>query len=159
MRLRLGGVALVAVVVVPGAWAQAIDPGTYSCTVEKRTGVSMTHLEGSSPPDVFVDTLGKVKFRLKVERGPGYVVTELPYDGPDASRMTWQTENAILHSPYLGDGWQFTAQEDQAFLRMHESVESNAVWFWHSGFEYAGGEDAHLSLRWGRCFLEAGKAG
>jgi hypothetical protein len=158
MRLRLGSFFLAAAVLTPVAWGQTIEVGTYLCTVEKRTGVSMTHLEGSPPPEVFVDALGKVKFRLKVERGPGYVVTELPYDGPDASRMTWHTENAILHSPYLGDGWQFAAQDDQAFLRMHKSLEPNAVWFWHSGFEYAGGEDTHLTVRWGRCFLETGKA-
>lgn len=158
MRLRVGGLLLVAAVLSPGAWAQGIAAGSYLCTVEKRTGVSMTHLEGAPPPDVFVDTSPKMKFRMMVERGPGYVATELPYDGPDASQLTWQTENAILHGPYYGDGWQFTAKDDQAFLRMHDSIEPNIVWFWHSGFEYAGGEDPNLTVRWGRCILETGKA-
>ena len=79
MRLRVGGLLLVAAVLSPGAWAQGIAAGSYLCTVEKRTGVSMTHLEGAPPPDVFVDTSPKMKFRMKVEEGGVVLTADLPH--------------------------------------------------------------------------------
>lgn len=153
--------ALVTAIMLSGAGtatAQEIEAGKYLCTVAQRAGIGMIHLEGADPPSAFVDAGPTVKFRIEVARGPGYVVTELPYDGPDASGAVWQTDNAILHSAYIGDGWEFTAKEDQAFLRMHQSIEPNTIWFWHSGFEYPGGVDTKLTVRWGRCIRESNKA-
>lgn len=87
-------------------------------------------------------------------RGPGFTVTELPYTGQGASQSVWQDENAVLHSIYLGDGYMFTAKEDQAFLRIAE-MENGRLWFYHAGFEYPGGEDVALSVRYGTCSREA----
>ena len=149
------GLLLVAAMAVCGfdASAQTVEPGSYLCTVDQRAGVGGNHMEDSGPPTGYLDDQPRVKFRMAIVRGPGFTVTELPYDGPGASQYQWQDDNAVLHGPYFGDGYKFTAAEDQAFLRM-ATMADGAVWFYHAGFEYAGGEDVALSVRYGTCRRE-----
>lgn len=135
------------------ASAQTVAPGNYLCTVEQRAGVGGNHLEGSGPPTAFVDEAPRLKFRIGITQGPGFTARELPYDGPEASRYEWQTSNAMLHSAYFGDGYDFSAAEGQAFLRM-AAKSDDELWFYHSGFEYAGGEDVSLTVRYGTCELD-----
>lgn len=154
--MRFGLLAMVAGLasLAPTAWAQPPEPGDYLCTVEQRAGISKLHLEDSGPPKAFIDPEPVVKFRMRIERGPGFVVSELPYDGADANRYAFHTDNAVLHSIYLGDGGYFTAKEDWAFLTLYRNPMTNLVHFWHSGFEYPGGEDTNLAVRTGTCVRE-----
>lgn len=146
--------AVVGLVMLPlTASAQTVEPGNYLCTVDQRAGVGGNHLEGSGPPTGYLDKQPRIRFRISIARGPGFTVVELPYEGPDASGYVWQDDKAVLHSTYLGDGYAFTAKDDQAFLRMATMVKG-VVWFYHAGFEYAGGEDVALSVRYGTCEWE-----
>jgi hypothetical protein len=154
MRVRTMGLVAAVLGAAGVAQAQEIQAGRYLCTTEQRAGIGGIHLEGADPPSSFIDDAPFVKFRIEIVRGPGYVVTELPYDGSGADRSAWHTPNAVLHSQYLGDGRSFTASEDQAFLRMGPKQKAGSMWFWHSGFEYPGGEDTNLSVRIGSCAKE-----
>ena len=80
---------------------------------------------------------------------------EIQYDGPDRDDSVWHTENSVLHGEYRGDGNLFVAFKDQAFFSFgkataHKNSDGDFE-FYHSGFEYPGGEDTKLSVRWGRC--------
>ncbi len=138
----------------PAVWAEPPEPGDYLCAVEQRAGISKLHLEDSGPPEAFIDPKPVVKFRMRIERGSGFVVSELPYAGPDANRYEFHTDKAVLHSLYLGDSSYFTAQEDWAFLTLYRNPQTKVVHFWHSGFEYPGGEDTNLTVRTGTCGKE-----
>lgn len=154
MRFACGGVLVGVLVLVPAARAQAPEAGDYLCTVEQRAGISQLHLEDAGPPKAFIDDEPIVKFRIRVSPGPDFVVSELPYTGPDANRRALHTDNAVLHSAYIGDGSSFTAQDDSAFLTLSRNPDTGVVRFWHSGFEYPGGEDVNLTVRTGMCRRE-----
>lgn len=83
-----------------------------------------------------------------------YRLTEIAYDGSDRDQAEWEDENSVLHGAYLGDGGVFNADDGPAFLTLAHTRFPNSdgdLEFYHAGFEYAGGEDEHLSVRWGRC--------
>ena len=134
--------------------------GDYICTMTENAGVASNHTEGSGPPKAFSDSSTSWKFKLRVSREredkSKYRMIELPYSGLDREPRDWHTDNSVLHSPYIGDGIEFSALQDQAFVRFHKTVHKNETGdmsFYHSGFAWAGGEDSFLLTRWGRCKL------
>ncbi|GEM_PF-2972942 len=155
MFLRAAATIFLGVSGIGAAEAFELDAGVYLCTVDQRAGIGATHLEDAAPPTAFLDPKPTVKFRIEIARGPGFTIKELPYDGPGASQMAWHPPNAVLHSIYRGDGRDFSAAEDQAFLRVGKDRRPGVIWFWHAGFEYPGGEDTNLSVRTGACSRES----
>lgn len=137
--------------------------GDYLCRVDEIAGIASTHLEGASPPSAYSDKQRTVfKMRVSASRANGnlgaikYTAIELKYDGPDRDTAEWHTANSVLHSAYVGAGTggvvSLTAVEDQGFMRFAASSnKGNALWFYHSGFQYAGGEDVQLAVRYGTC--------
>jgi hypothetical protein len=86
--------------------------------------------------------------------GQGFTAIETPYSGADRDPCEWHTANSVLHSAYVSeDGQDFVATEDRAFLRI-TVLRDGALRFYHSGFDYPGGEDTNLSVRWGTCVLQ-----
>lgn len=142
------------------ATAQRPPPfaGTYMCMAAHKAGIGRTHLEGDPGPQAFVGAAGN-RFRIEVvaERD-GHIVRELPYDGPDRDPSEWHTRNSVLHSDYYGEDGEddtISAVQDQGFLRFgYVDRASGALWFYHAGFEYPGGEDTNLSIRYGTCERE-----
>ena len=143
----------------PNAYARNLATGYYVCTVDQKAGVGGVHIEGAGPPSAFI-ARARNRFALSVTRlsppsqsnGGSYRIEEVPYSGPDRDNAEWQDSNSVLHSEYLGDGSDFTAAHDQGFLRLGvEDVSAGTIWFFHSGFEYPGGEDVNLSVRYGTC--------
>jgi hypothetical protein len=136
------------------ASAQAVSAGTYICTVEQRASISATHLEGAGPPEASISDV-RYRFRMQVTENSGsFRVAEVLYDGPDQSRFQWEDDNSTLHSVYVGDGRAFHSEDGPGFLNFNRDRWGPALQFYHSGYEYAGGEDQHLSVRWGRCTAE-----
>lgn len=136
------------------ASAQAVSSGTYICTVEQRASISTTHLEGAGPPEANIHT-AQYRFRMQVTQNSGsFRIVEVPYDGPDQSRMQWEDDNSTFHGAYVGDGRAFHSEDGPGFLNFNRDRWGPALQFYHSGYEYAGGEDQHLSVRWGRCAEE-----
>lgn len=136
----------------------AVRPGNYLCTVEQKAGISVLHLEGRDEPQAFESHDAPTRFAMRIEgtadgTGSEFRVIELPYTEADRDPREWQTPNSVLHSEYVGEWDQFFASEDQAFLRVGNNGDGT-IWFYHSGFEYAGGEDASLSVRSGNCTLQ-----
>jgi hypothetical protein len=81
-------------------------------------------------------------------------IVETTYNGPDRSNYQWEDDNSTLHSAYVGDGRAFVAEGGPGFMNFARDRWSDALQFYHAGYEYAGGEDEHLSVRWGRCRVE-----
>jgi hypothetical protein len=147
-----------------GAGARIADVrmvGEYLCTVAEKASIESLHLEGAGPPTAVVDDRLPTRFRLGISEGKGanaqeLRLVELPYEGADRDPTEWHTANTVLHSAYVGDGRSFISTERDAedfFVlgpTVHSSVDGDLA-FYHSGFEWAGGEDAFLSIRWGRC--------
>ena len=144
--------------------ASPINPetvGEYLCTVAEKASIESIHLEGSGPPSAVAERNLTTRFRIdisKVQIGgqQRLRLDELPFDGANRDSIEWHTANSVLHSSYLGDGESFhTAQKDtEGFFVLGPTVHSSAdgdLSFYHSGFEWAGGEDTRLSVRWGRC--------
>ena len=141
-------------------YAQERVDGDYLCTVAEKASITSIHLEDADPPFAGVDDQLPTRFRMRItqedEGDYSYRMIEIPYDGDDRDPRTWHTENSILHSAYLGNGIEFSAIEGQSFLSIHPTVHDNSdgdISFYHAGFEYPGGEDTELSVRWGRCRL------
>ncbi|MEJ0058207.1 MAG: hypothetical protein WDM79_00760 [Terricaulis sp.] len=136
------------------ASAQAVGAGTYLCTTEQRASIGTTHLEGAGPPEASAST-PRYRFRLHVtEHAGSYRVVEVPYEGPDQSPFQWEDDNSTLHSAYVGDGRAFHSEDGPGFLNFNSDAWGPALQFHHAGYEYAGGEDRQLSVRWGRCVAE-----
>ncbi len=134
--------------------------GDYICTMTEHAGVASSHMEGSGQPKAFHDSSLAWKFKLRVGRDEKnrskYRMIELPYSGLDREPTDWHTDNSVLHSPYVGNGIEFSALQGQAFVSFHKTVhesEDGDMSFYHSGFAWAGGEDSFLLTRWGRCKL------
>jgi|CXWL01.1.fsa_nt_gi hypothetical protein len=161
MRRRLLVItAIAAAVALYATDAMAEHPfvGQYICTVMQKAGIGGTHLEGAPTPSAFLADAGN-RFRIGViaERD-GFTIRELPYNGADRDRAEWHTPNSVLHSDYYGDAGEddtISALVDQGFLRFDSADRATgALWFYHAGFEYPGGEDTNLSVRFGRCERE-----
>ena len=132
--------------------------GQYVCTVAEKASIQSLHLEGANSPVAVAQNNLAYKFLIAIsetEQAEMQLI-ELPYNGPGADPTEWQTQNSILHIPYLGDGQTFksTDSDDLGSFVLGPTVHtspSGDLAFYHSGFEWAGGEDTHLSIRWGRC--------
>lgn len=142
------------------AEAQTRPPfaGMYLCTVSQKAGIGRTHLENDPGPEAFVSPAGN-RFRIQVVRErDGHTIREIRYSGPDRDPAEWHTPNSVLHSDYFGvDGEDDTiaALQDQGFLRFgYLNRQDGSLWFYHAGFEYPGGEDTVLSVRYGVCERE-----
>lgn len=141
--------------VVVAAVAHAGDRvgGDYVCSVREKAGIATLHLEDAPPPKAFTDR-GTKRFAIRLSKSTAgdkrFSIVEIVYEGPDRDTREYQTPNAVLHSEYVGDGRDFAAVEDQGFLRLIP-IDDTRFEFYHSGFEYPGGVDADLSVRWGAC--------
>lgn len=138
--------------------ASALSVGGYVCSVEQYAGIGSVHLEGSGPPAAFTEGT-PYRFRLVVSVGAeaGQLrIVETPYTGPDRSTYQWQDANSTLHAPYVGDGRVFSAEGEPGFLIVGpDRGHPGSLQFYHSGFQYAGGEDESVAVRWGRCSPES----
>lgn len=147
----------------PTAAAQDSAPdrpsaGDYRCTVAEKASIESNHTEGSPPPVAVIEQRLPTRFLIRIAAGPdnALLLTELPYDGADRDQREWHTPSSVIHGTYSWSGDSFRSDEDgeEAFFALHPTVHSNAdgdLSFYHSGFEWAGGEDTYLSIRWGRC--------
>ena len=132
--------------------------GDYLCTVAEKASIEGNHTEYSPPPKAVIEDRLPTRFRIRIanEERQGLRVIELPYQGADRDGTEWHTENSVIHSPYSWNGTSFSSTEkgSEAFFvlgpTVHSSDDGNLA-FHHSGFEWAGGEDNFLSIRWGRC--------
>jgi hypothetical protein len=151
-------IAVAAVAFATEATAESVQPGFYICSVEQLASINSAHLEDADPPRAGAGA-GRYRFRISVraERdGEGLIVEEAPYNGPDRSLSVWEDDNSTLHAPYVGSDYRFDALgETPGFLRFTRDLRwGDDLQFYHAGFEFAGGEDMHLSVRWGRCTPE-----
>lgn len=137
------------------AAAQSVAVGTYLCTVEQTASIGSTHVEDARPPSASTNN-ELYRFRLSVSDAPDgrLRVVEVPYDATDSSRYLWEDDNSTLHSAYRGDGRAFNAEGAPGFLNFGRDRWGDALQFYHSGFQYAGGEDESVAVRWGRCAPE-----
>ncbi len=136
------------------ASAQAVRVGSYLCSVEQLAGVGSVHLEGAGPPDAFT-SVEVYRFRIVVtQQRDQFRIEEAPYDGPDRSMAQWEDDNSTLHGAYVGDGRAFKEVEGSGFLNFGRDRWGRDLQFYHAGFQYAGGEDESLAVRWGRCAPE-----
>jgi hypothetical protein len=134
--------------------AHAIDAGSYLCTVERKAGVSTSHLEGAGLPETFASS-ELYRFRIVVTSDAGrFRIVEAPYDGPERSAHQWEDDNSTLHGAYVGDGHRFTSETEPGFLVVGPDRWGSELQYYHAGHEYAGGEDKHVSVHWGRCTRE-----
>lgn len=157
--MRVFATALVATVLLIGAAAAQqrgrVAPGYYLCTVEAKASIGSTHLENAPPPDARVEETPRYRFRLLVSaEGDRLRVTEAPYDGPERSLWQWEDDNSTLHAAYIGNGAAFVAEGAPGILNFGRDRWGDALQFYHAGFEYGGGEDEQMSIRWGRCAPE-----
>ena len=134
------------------------NSGTYLCTVVEKAGLASQHREGAGPPKAINYDSPMTRFKIRISPINGqkmrFRMVEIQYDGADRDDAEWQTENSVLHSEYRGDGNSFVASKDKAFLSLGKTLHKNSdgdFEFYHAGFEYPGGEDTKLSMRWGRC--------
>lgn len=135
--------------------------GEYLCTVAEKASIASIHLEGAGPPVASSENGLTTKFKIGIREHLGggksrLQLIELPYDGPDRDRYEWHTKNSVIHTPYIGDGANFESTDagEEGFFVLGPTIHSSAdgdLAFYHSGFEWAGGEDTALSVRWGRC--------
>lgn len=142
--------------------AQGKIEGDYICTVTEKASIASIHLEDAGPPKAIVDDQLPTRFKLRIARsgqfGDKFRLIEVPYNGDDRDLTDWHTTNSVLHGPYVGNGKSFlgTGDNANAFFVLGPTIHSNddgVLAFYHSGFEWAGGEDTKLSIRWGRCKL------
>ncbi|MCA8906280.1 MAG: hypothetical protein H6847_13010 [Hyphomonas sp.] len=134
------------------ATAGPVTPGDYLCEVKQKAGIRSYHLENSGPPEAYVDSEVPTRFLIRVAEAGGsggLSVSELPYDGDLRDQHLWQTDSTVLHGTYHGDGFDFRSDEDALFTI--SSRPDGVAPFYHMGFEYLGGEDTFLSVRWGTC--------
>ncbi len=140
------------------ASAKYDNSGTYLCTVSAKAGIAGLHLERAGPPSAWKYEGPATRFKMQITpidlKAFKFSLKELEYTGEDRDPGEWQDENSVLHGEYQGDGNSFVALEDQAFFSFGTTRHKNSdgdFEFYHSGFEYPGGEDTNLSVRWGRC--------
>lgn len=148
----------IAMASMEAAYPQTAAAGVYLCTVVEKAGIAGRHSELAGPPFAQLNKGAPTRFKIQISRMPKsakrYRLTEIPYVGSDRDQAEWEDENSVLHGLYLGDGSAFNAENGPAFLTLAQTHFPNSdgdLEFYHAGFEYAGGEDQHLSVRWGRC--------
>lgn len=140
-----------------GVSAKETIADEYICTVAEKASIASIHLEGAGPPKAMVDDRLPTRFKIRITgEGEQFRLEEIPYGGTDRDPMEWHTGNSILHSSYMGDGNNFSATggDKEAFFVIGPTIHTSkdgVISFYHSGFEWAGGEDTNLSIRWGRC--------
>jgi hypothetical protein len=119
--------------------------GSYLCTVEQKAGIASEMLEGGPPPTAFI-AKDVTRFRILVSPDTGT-------DGRFKVEEQRQVDGGgVLRGVYFGDGWRFTAEEDQAFLRFDiANVETGWLWFYHAAFEKPDVDHLNLSVRSGTC--------
>lgn len=153
MRLDVVLTALF-IALAASARAEPDITGEYACTVHEKAGIASIHLEGADPPKAYLDKEARNTFGILIsqlsEGDHEYAVVETNDRGENPDRMEYHTQFTTLHSVYMGDGMDFTAVEDQAFLRLHHASD-RSILFYHAGFEYPGGDDVRLSVRYGEC--------
>ena len=136
------------------AGAETEISGVYTCTVDQKAGISSIHLEGADPPRAYklhgVQTTFGMRIDYSSDTDHPFVVIETEDRGEKPDRTQYHTNFSVLHGAYHGDGRDFAAADDQAFLRLHHQP-SGKLFFYHAGFEYPGGEDVRLSVRFGQC--------
>lgn len=146
-----------------GCAAQAQDTtnGDYLCTVAEKAGIASIHLEGASPPEAYVEEDLPTRFLIRIadsdNAAGAHSLVELPYGGPDLDQRDYGTPFSVIHETYYGDGVEFAALQAPSYFSLFETVHGNAdgdLAFYHLGFEYPGGEDTELAVRWGRCRRE-----
>ena len=129
----------------------------YICTVAEKAGIASNHLENGPPPSAFLGTELATRFKIKiVSENDNSLLMEIPYDGPDYDVVDYGSPSSVLHDTYRGDGREFKSEDDQSFFSLFETIHSNEdgdLAFYHAGWEYPGGEDTTLAVRWGRCKL------
>lgn len=135
-----------------------VEAGEYLCTVARKISIAQTHLEDAPPPAAMIEESQPTRFpiAISVEDEGDYRLVELPYDGSDRDQTEWHTDMSVIHGKYRGDGRSFesTTAGQEGFFVIGRTVHANTdgdLGFYHSGFEWAGGEDISLSSRWGRC--------
>lgn len=153
-RLSLYLFALIGACLIGNAQAGITIVGEYACAVHEKAGIASIHLEDSGPPAAYLEHEIQSTFGMKIEatldeRLP-YKATETTDRGNNPDGMEYHTQFSVLHSAYLGNGSNFGAAEDQAFLRIYNRKDGG-LYFYHAGFEYPGGEDVRLSVRYGEC--------
>jgi len=133
--------------------------GDYLCTVSEKASISSTHLENAGPPTAVIDKHLPTRFRMRISpvkhpKGK-FQLTEINYKGTDFDQMSWHTIKSIFHGPYFGDGSRFVANDETdgvfSISQTRHANKDGDLSFYHSGFEWAGGDDTRLSIRWGRC--------
>jgi hypothetical protein len=156
--MRIAALCIVLGVLTSGAAAaEPILAGAYVCDVEQRVGIGSTHLEGDAGAMGFVDEAPRYRFRMSLsDDGEAQRAVEAPYDGSDRSQLEWHTPNSTLHAPYVGaDGVLRATGEEIGFLHLYADASSaSRIRFYHSAFEYPGGEDTVVALRYGHCERE-----
>lgn len=142
----------------PTTARKVIGAGVYLCTVSAKAGIGSIHIEGSGPPEAFAVNRAATRFKMRITRNRSrtkpFRMVEIAYDGSDRDQAEWEDENSVLHSAYLGNGTDFYAVDDPAFITLYRINPGHAdgnIAFYHSGFEHPGGEDENLAVRWGRC--------
>ena len=134
--------------------------GDYLCTVAEKASIESIHLEGADPPKATKNFRVPARFKMRITQEKDkkweFRLVELPYEGADRDPTEWHTRNSVLHSPYVGNGERFSATEKdtEGFFIFGRTVHTNddgAYSFYHTGFEWPGGVDTNLSVRWGRC--------
>jgi len=132
--------------------------GAYVCTVKQKASIASRHMAGSGEPKAAIDSDLPKRFSINIKSHNipfiGLQVDETPYAGSDRDRVEYHTENSVLHSSYSGAGPEFSANQDQGRFWLGKAATSDSdgdYEFYHSGFEYPGGEDTKLSIRWGYC--------
>jgi hypothetical protein len=153
--LLIGAMALAS---ISAGYAKPAMVGVYLCTTAERAGVRSIHIEGSGPPKAFADDRAPTRFKVRItpnrNRANPFRIVEIGYDGSDRDPYEWQDENSVLHGSYVGNGGLFHAARGPAFLTLSHADYPNSdgdLEFYHAGFEFPGGEDTQLAVRWGRC--------
>ncbi|MEO1240835.1 MAG: hypothetical protein AAFX54_02915 [Pseudomonadota bacterium] len=152
--VNITSLAVIGVLSCAEAAAESDISGDYACTVHEKAGVASIHLEGADPPRAYGRQDVQTTFGMRIAHSANgdhpFTVMETEDRGEAPDRTQYHTDFSVLHSAYYGDGFDFTATEDQAFLRLHHKRDGG-VSFYHAGFEYPGGVDVNLSVRFGEC--------
>lgn len=140
------------------ASSRTSDVEEYLCTVTEKAGIAALHLEHAGPPEAFVEQELPTRFKIRISADPTardrFSLVETDYSGPARDSRDYGTDQTVLHADYSGDGREFISEDDPSFFVFFETARKNedGEWaFYHSGWEYPGGEDTTLAVRWGRC--------
>lgn len=139
--------------------AQEALVGEFLCTVAEEAGIASIHLEDAGPPEAYVDEENlPMRFLIRIEQRDGpvddFALIELDYDGPDRDMRDYGTPFSVIHETYRGSDGEFRGPQSPSYFSLYETAHANedgSFAFYQSGFQYPGGEDTELVVRWGRC--------